>query len=374
MRIYLDNAATTPLCPNVLEAMLPYLKTNFGNPSSTHQEGRTARAAVETARKLIAQVLGASASEIIFTSGGTEASNMAIKCAIRDLGVQRIISSPIEHACVFNTVNRLEKESVEVQFVKIDEYGRANLEHLAELLANNDKKTLVSLMHANNEIGTLNPIEEIAKLCKHHSAYFHTDTVQTIGHLPIDVSSTNISFLTGSAHKLYGPKGVGFLYINKNNNIGTYAEGGGQERKIRSGTENVASIVGLGEALNQATKHLTERKEHISKLRNHLIAELKGHYSDIRFNGDYEGNYLFKTLSVSFKTDTPINMLLFKLDLKGISVSGGSACNSGAVKSSRVLGELNIPEGYQSIRFSFSHFNTKEEIDFTIAQLKEIIK
>jgi cysteine desulfurase len=374
MRIYLDNAATTPLCPDVLEAMLPYLRNNFGNPSSTHQEGRTARAAIETSRKIIARVLGAAPSEIIFTSGGTEASNIAIKCAVRDLGVQRIISSSIEHPCVFNTANNLEAKGIDIQHVKIDQYGRANLEHLAELLANSEKKTLVSLMHANNEIGTLNPIDKIARLCEEYNAYFHTDTVQTIGHLPVDISSTNISFLTGSAHKLYGPKGIGFLYINKNNNIGSYADGGGQERKIRSGTENVASIVGLGKALSEAIKHLTERRQHIEKLRNHLVTELENHYPSIKFNGDYKGQCLFKTLNVSFKTETAINILLFKLDLKGISVSGGAACNSGAVKGSRVLGELNIPKGYQSIRFSFSHFNTKEEIDFSIVQLKEIIK
>lgn len=373
MRIYLDNAATTPLCDDVLEAMLPYLKNNFGNPSSTHQEGRTARAGVECARKIIAQSLGASTSEIIFTSGGTEANNTAIKCAIRDLGVERVISSPIEHSCVYNTVNRLRAEHVDVQYVKTDKYGRADLNDLARLLSESNKKTLVSLMHANNEVGTLNSLEKISQLCDQHKAYFHTDTVQSVGHIPINVSTMNISFLSGSGHKLHGPKGVGFLYINKKNVIDALIDGGGQERKVRSGTENVASIIGMGKALEEAIAHLDERKMQIEAVRKYFIEQLKAHFPETKFNGDYEGDYLFTVLNISFKTNTPVSMLLFKLDLKGISASGGSACNSGAVSESRVLSQLGVPTGYQSVRFSFSHFNTKEEVDYVIEQLKKII-
>lgn len=373
MRIYLDNAATTPLCDDVLEAMLPFLKNNYGNPSSTHQEGRTARAGVERARKIVAQSIHASTSEIFFTSGGTEANNTAIKCAVRDLGVQRIISSPVEHSCVFNTVNRMKEEHIEVELVQLDKYGRADLADLERLLQNSDKKTLVSLMHANNEVGTLNPIQEIGALCAQYDALFHTDTVQSIGHIPIDVTQVNVSFLSGSGHKLHGPKGVGFLYVNKNNNIEAYIDGGGQERKVRSGTENVASIIGLGKALEQAIQYIEERKVHIEAVRSYFIEQLKSNFPDVHINGDYAGQYLFTVLNVSFKTNTPVNMLLFKLDLKGISASGGSACNSGAVKSSRVLSTLGVPEGYHSVRFSFSHFNTKAEVDYTIAQLKEIV-
>jgi cysteine desulfurase len=373
MRIYLDNAATTPLCDEVLQAMLPFLKNNFGNPSSTHQEGRTAKAAIEKARKIIAQSLGAVTSEIIFTSGGTEANNTAIKCAIRDLGVKRIISSPVEHSCVFNTVNRMGSQDIEVIYVKLDQFGRAKTEHLEELLANSSKKTLVSLMHANNEVGTLNPIDKISELCIKYQAYFHTDTVQSVGHIALDVSKLNVHFLSGSGHKLHGPKGVGFLYINKNNSIGALIDGGGQERKMRSGTENVASIVGLGRALEQAIEFLEERRRQIENVRNYFITKLKGNFADIHFNGDYMGDYLFTVLNVSFKTETAVNMLLFKLDLKGISASGGSACNSGAVKSSRVLSKLNVPEGYHSVRFSFSHHNSTEEVDYTISKLLEII-
>lgn len=373
MRIYLDNAATTPLCDEVLEAMLPYLKNNYGNPSSSHQEGRTAKAGIEKARKSIAVALGASTSEIVFTSGGTEANNTAIKCAIRDLNVQRIISSAVEHSCVYNAVNRMGAQNVEVVYVALDKYGRADLKHLQSLLSSSDQKTLVSLMHANNEVGTLNPIQKIGALCQQYGAFFHTDTVQSIGHIPIHLSDLHINFLSGSGHKLHGPKGVGFLYINKTNSIGALIDGGGQERKVRSGTENVASIVGLGKALEVAIHALEKRQEQIEKVRSYFVEQLKKHFPSIHFNGDYQGDYLFTVLNVSFQTDTPVNMLLFKLDLKGISASGGSACNSGAVKGSRVLGVLNVPEGYHSVRFSFSHHNTKKEVDYTIEKLKDIV-
>ncbi|CAA6811440.1 MAG: Cysteine desulfurase (EC [uncultured Aureispira sp.] len=373
MRIYLDNAASTPLSDNVLEAMLPYLKNNYGNPSSAHQEGRTARAAIEKARKVVANAVKASSFEIFFTSGGTEANNTAIKCAVRDLGVQRIISSSVEHSCVLNTAHRMEAEQVEIVFVELEATGRANLDHLEHLLNDRSKKTLVSLMHANNEVGTLNPIDKIGALCKQYNAYFHTDTVQSVGHIPIDVSKLNISFLSGSAHKLHGPKGVGFLYVNKDNLIEAYIDGGGQERNLRSGTENVAGIIGLGKALELATTHLEEHRIKIEGIRTYFIQELQANFPDLLINGDYSGAYLFTILSVAFKSNLPVNMLLFKLDLKGISASGGSACHSGSVSKSRVIKTLGTPDGYHTLRFSFSHLNKKEEIDHVIAQLKEII-
>lgn len=374
MRVYLDNAATTPLSDEVLTTMLPYLKNNYGNPSSTHQEGRTARAGIERARKMVAQSIGALPAEICFTSGGTEANNMAIKCAIRDLGVTRVISSAIEHSCVFNTTNRVRNEEVTVQLVQLDAFGRANLTDLERLLSSSDEKTLVSLMHANNEVGTLNPIAEIGALCQQYDAYFHTDTVQSLGHIPIDVNTLNISFLSGSAHKLHGPKGIGFLYVNKDNPIGAYIDGGGQERQLRSGTENVASIVGFGKALSSAIAALEERHTHIEMVRHYFIQQLERYFPNARINGDYQGQYLYTVLNVSFPSKLPISMLLFKLDLKGVSASGGSACNSGAVTASRVLTALGgALEGYQAVRFSFSHYNTKEEIDYTIQQLRDIL-
>lgn len=374
MRVYLDNAATTPLSDEVLTTMLPYLKNNYGNPSSTHQEGRTARAGIERARKIVAQSISALPVEICFTSGGTEANNMAIKCAIRDLGVTRVISSAIEHSCVFNTTNRVRNEDITVQLVQLDAFGRANLADLERLLSSSDEKTLVSLMHANNEVGTLNPIAEIGALCQQYGAYFHTDTVQSLGHLPIDVNALNISFLSGSAHKLHGPKGIGFLYVNRDNPIGAYIDGGGQERQLRSGTENVASIVGFGKALESAIAELEERQAHIEMVRHYFVQQLEKYFPDARINGDYQGQYLYTVLNVSFPSTLPISMLLFKLDLKGVSASGGSACNSGAVTASRVLTALGgALEGYQAVRFSFSHYNTKEEVDYTIQQLRDIL-
>ena len=373
MRVYFDNAATTPISEEVLDEMMPFLRNNYGNPSSTHQEGRTAKAGIEKARKAIAAALNATTSEIIFTSGGTEANNTAIKCAVRDLGVTRIISSEIEHSCVFNTVNRMGRADIRVEYVKLDGFGRADLDHLTELLQQNKDKTLVSLMHANNEVGTLNAIETIGSLCHQYGALFHTDTVQTVGHIPLDVSSGHYNFISGSGHKLHGPKGVGFLYINKQNAIECLIDGGGQERQMRSGTENVASIIGLGKAISTAIDDLHARMEHIQDVRSYFMDALRHHFPETKFNGDAAGQCLFTVLNVAFKTSTPVNILLFKLDLAGISASGGSACNSGAVGQSRVLGKLNTYAGYESVRFSFSHYNTRDEVDFTIEKLKQIL-
>ncbi|MCH2043880.1 MAG: cysteine desulfurase [Saprospiraceae bacterium] len=375
MRIYLDNAATTPICDEVLNSMLPYLKNHFGNPSSTYAEGRTTRAAIERARKTVANALNATSSEIVFTSGGTEANNTALKSAIRDLGIRRIITSPIEHSCVKNTVKHLEHhQEVSVEYVRLKPTGQADLEHLASLLAADNTKTLVTLMHANNEIGALNDIYKIGELCKKHHALFHTDTVQTIGHLPIDVQKLNVDFLSGSAHKLHGPKGVGFLYINNKNQIGCLIDGGGQERQMRSGTENVASIIGFSKALTLAIDELEERKVQIEMVRTYFMEQLKELLPDVEFNGDPYGQYLFTVLSVAIPTDMPLNMLLFNLDLKGISASGGSACSSGSVQGSYVIRTLGTNTAYKTIRFSFSHYNTKEEIDQVIAVLTDVLK
>jgi cysteine desulfurase len=373
-RIYLDNAATTPIIDEVFEAMLPFLKTHYGNPSSIHAEGRTARAALEKSRRNIAKTIGAAPSEIFFTSGGTEANNTAIKCAVRDLGVKRIISSKLEHACVRNSVLSMQAMDVELVFVNTDAYGRADLNHLSELLKDQSKKTLVSLMHSNNEIGTLNDIEAIARLCETHQAYFHSDTVQTIGYFPIDLKKTPIHFVSGSGHKLYGPKGVGFLYINKNVHLSPLIDGGGQERQMRSGTENVASIVGLGKAVELAQKAMDTHRQHIDQLRAHFVQQLKENFGQIvSFNGDLEREYHYKVLNVNFDTPIASDMLLFKLDLAGISASGGSACSSGAMKGSAVLAALGVADHLRSVRFSFSHMNTIAEIDICIQKLKEIL-
>lgn len=374
-RIYLDNAATTPISAEVFDAMLPFLKEQYGNPSSTHAEGRTARAAVEKSRRNVARIIKAVPAEIFFTSGGTEANNTALKCSVRDLGVRRIISSTIEHSCVRNSMAALLRDDcIEIQYVNIDKFGRADLNHLQELLTD-DVKTLVSLMHSNNEIGTINDIGAIAELCKQHQALFHTDTVQTLGYFDIDVQKTPIHFLSGSAHKLHGPKGVGFLFVNKNIHIAPLIDGGGQERTLRSGTENVPGIIGFGKAVEIAENTSSLWEQEISALKTYFILRLKDAFADkISFNGDCFGKSHFKVLSVNFDTTVAADMLMFKLDLAGISVSGGSACSSGALKASSVISALGVPDKLRTVRFSFSHYNSKEELDYTVSTLKAIIK
>ncbi len=374
MRVYLDNAATTPLSEEVLEAMLPYLKQHYGNPSSIHADGRKARTAVEDARKIVANCLNASLGEIFFTSGGTESNNMALKCAVRDLGVQRIISSKLEHHCVLHALESLENEQdIDIVFVRTDDKGRIDIAHLEALLQDQSKPTLVSLMYANNEIGTLLDVEKVSTLCKDNKALFHSDTVQAVGQFPIDVQQTYYSFLSGSAHKFHGPKGTGFIYINADNIIKTYLNGGSQERNMRPGTENIAGITGLATALQIACTHQEERRTYIDDLRTYFIEQLQSNFSDIHFNGDYDGQYLHKVLSVSFPPNPKTDLIVFSLDIAGVSVSGGSACSSGVESASHVLGALQADDLRKTVRFSFSHYNTKEEIDFTIEKLKEIL-
>ncbi len=374
-RIYLDNAATTPISKTVLQVMLPFLQNNFGNPSSIHAEGRIARAAVEKSRRNIGRLINALPSEIFFTSGGTEANNTVLKNSVRDLGVKRIISSPLEHACVRNSVLSLERDAnIEKVYVKTDKYGRADLEDLEKLLSQGTK-TLVSLMHSNNEIGTLNDIEKIAQLCQENNALFHTDTVQTYGYYDIDVKKIPVHFLSGSAHKLYGPKGIGFLYINSNVQIKPFIDGGGQERTLRSGTENVAGIVGFGKAAEEAENNKANRVQYILELKKHFISLLNHELSEkVSFNGDFDGLSHCKVLSVNFETDVTADMLMFKLDLAGISVSGGSACSSGAMKASSVISALGVSEKLKTVRFSLSHHNTIEELGQTVKKIKEILK
>ncbi len=374
MRVYFDNAATTPLDPIVIEAMTKVMQENYGNPSSIHREGRTSRSIIEKARKAIANSINASIGEIFFTSGGTESTNMALKCSVRDLGVQRIITSRMEHHCVLHTVESLEKtHGITLEFVDIDQCGRVDYDQLAALLENSDKKTLVSLMHANNEIGTVADMDKISTICQAHGALYHSDTVQTMGHFPIDVEKTKINFLTGAAHKFHGPKGVGFVYINGESMIKPYIDGGAQERNMRGGTENFYGIVGLAKALELAVDGMAEKHTHINGLRQYLKDQLNQNFDDIQFNGCQE-NYLYTVLSVSFPPHPKSDMMMLNLDISGISASGGSACSSGAEKGSHVLASINAAADRKTIRFSFSHFNTKEEIDFLVEKLKNIIE
>lgn len=372
MRIYLDNAATTPLDPTVIAAMTEALTNLYGNPSSIHADGRNARAAIEEARKKVAKLLNASIGEIFFTSGGTEANNMVLKNAVRDLGVRRIISSPLEHHAVLHTLHSLKKTTdIVVEMVEIDEKGHVSLENLEHLLRGSDLKTLVSLMHANNEIGTMIDLDAVSKMCVQHNAFFHSDTVQTMGFYPIDVSNTKIHFLNGSAHKFHGPKGVGFVYINAESMIKPFIDGGSQERNMRGGTENTAGIIGLATALELAYQNMESRRAKIIELRNLLKINLLEQFKDIDFIGDTEGGN-YKILNVSFPNSAKSELMLFNLDIAGISASGGSACSSGAEGGSHVLDALAVDPSRKCIRFSFSHLNTEDDVLFLIEKLKKM--
>lgn len=374
-RVYFDNAATTPVSEEVINAMLPVLRGQYGNPSSIHAEGRSVRAALESARKTVAQAIGAGTGEIFFTSGGTESNNMAIKCAVRDLGVQRIISSPTEHHCGTHAIETVKAvNGVEVVWLPVNALGRIDYQDLENALANgNGKKTLVSLMHANNEIGTMIDLARVSELCRQYGALLHTDTVQTIGHFPINVQQTPVNFLSGAAHKFHGPKGVGFIYINPDSPIKPFIDGGAQERNMRGGTENVYGIVGLAKALDLATKELAERTARIIDVRNYLKNRLIEEFDDIKFNGDIDGDSLYTVLNVAFPPNPKNELLLLSLDIAGVSCSGGSACSSGSEKGSHVLEAIGAAVDRKSIRFSFSHYNTREEVDFVIEKLKTIL-
>ncbi|MBI1227643.1 MAG: aminotransferase class V-fold PLP-dependent enzyme [Bacteroidetes bacterium] len=375
MRIYLDNAATTPLLPEVIDAMTNLMREQYGNPSSIHAEGRAMRAVIEEARKKVAKLIGASIGEVFFTSGGTESSNMALKCAVRDLGVTRIISSPTEHHCVLHTLEVLENQGISLEMLNVDEHGRLDYRQLEMLLQNGaDQRTLVSLMHANNEIGTLSDMEQISQLCEKYDAFYHSDTVQTMGHFPFDVSKTKIHFLTGGAHKFHGPKGCGFIYINHAAMLKPFIDGGGQERNMRGGTENAYGIVGLAKALELACENMTAHRSHIEGLRSYLKQQLLDNFEDIQINGDYDGSSLYTVLSVSFPPSAKSDLLLLHLDIAGISASGGSACSSGAEAGSHVLTAIGADPNRKTIRFSFSHLNTKEEMDALVEKLKSMLE
>lgn len=374
-RVYLDNAATTPMHPEVLEAMLPYMTERFGNPSAIHSFGRETRSAIERSRKVIAEALGASTGEIFFTSGGTESNNMAIKNAVEHLNVKRIITTPIEHHCVLHTTEYLrDMGRVKVEFVAVDEKGRPDLNHLEDLLKANSVHTLVSVMHANNEIGTLNDIQAIGALCKSHGALFHSDTVQTFAHLPIDVRQLGLHFMAGSAHKFHGPKGCGFVYISSDTTIPPYIHGGSQERNMRAGTENVYGIVGLGKAVEIAMAHMESDRRHIESLRNRMIAKFKSALPEVDFNGDYQGSCLYTVLSVSLPPTEYTDMVLYNLDMAGIAASAGSACSSGSAKASHVLEAIRAHRDRPAVRFSFSKFTTEEDVDYAVEKTTEVVR
>ena len=373
-RIYFDNAATTSLDPEVLDAMMPYLTTHFGNPSSIYSYGRESRMAIENARKSVAKTLNAHPAEIFFTSGGTESSNTAITAAVRDLGCKHIISSVIEHHATTHTVEHLfHSGEAAVSYVKLLPNGHIDLEDLEKLLAGSEEKCLVTLMHANNEIGNMLDIHAVGELCKLYNAIFHSDTVQTVGHFPFDLRNTPVHFITGAGHKFHGPKGVGMLYINENVKIKPFLHGGSQERNMRAGTENLYGIIGFAKALQMATENYEKDSAYIKGLKLYMIEKLKKNIKGVAFNGDSLGTSLYAVLSASFPKTEKSEMILFNLDINHICASGGSACTSGADQGSHVIRAINNNPNQVTVRFSFSKHNNREEIDTVVEKLKELI-
>ena len=373
MRVYFDNAATTPIDPEVLKEMYRVMENYYGNPSSIHSHGREVRALIEKSRRTIAGLLHASPSEIFFTSGGTEADNTAIRCGIEDHGIRHAISSPIEHHAVIHTLEAMEKAgTIKLSYVDVDSKGNVDHDHLEQLLKTNGR-SFVSLMHANNELGTLNDLHRIGDLCEQYDALFHSDTVQTVGHYAHDLRSLKLHFMVCAAHKLHGPKGIGFLYVNHKIKIKPFIYGGSQERNMRGGTENVYGIVGQAKALELAYAKMDEHREHIQALKAYMIQQLKANIPGVEFNGETDPEKsLYTVLNVSFPCTDLADMMLLNLDIAGISASGGSACSSGTDIGSHVLNAIGSQASRPSVRFSFSKFNTREEIDHTVAKLREL--
>lgn len=372
MRVYLDNAATTPIDKEVLKSVYEVMESHYGNPSSIHAHGREVRTLIEKARKSVATLLHASPSEFFFTSGGTEADNMAIRCSILDYGIKNVITSAIEHHAVLHSLQALESSGlIQLNYVNIDERGSIDYQHLEELLDTHER-SFVSLMQANNELGTLTDIERVGELCEKYNAIFHCDTVQSMGHYLHDLNKLKVHFLVCAAHKLHGPKGVGFLYINHKIKINPMIFGGSQERNMRGGTENVYGIVGLAKALEVAYAEMQEHHQYIQGLKSYMIDQLRINIPGIEFNGETDPEKsLYTVLNVSFPEMEMAEMLLFSLDIAGISASGGSACSSGTNIGSHVLNGIQANPNRPAVRFSFSKYNSKEEIDYVIVKLKE---
>jgi len=372
----LDNAATTPLSPEVIDEMVNVMKVNYGNPSSTHSFGQEAKILIEKVRREIADYLKVTPAEIIFTSCGTESNNMIIKSCVEHLGVERIITSPLEHKCVAESVMDMKKrKNVEVVYLRPNQKGDLDDEKLEELLKTSDKKTLVSLMHANNEVGNIMDIERVAKICKENNALFHSDTVQTVAHLDLDFSKIPLDFASCSAHKFHGPKGSGFAFVRKSTGLKGIITGGPQERSLRAGTENVCGIAGLGKALELSMKNLEQYSKHIQEIKDYAIERFSKEIPNVKFNGrsSEKENSLYTVLSVLLPYKNPLIGL--QLDMQGIAISQGSACSSGASKPSMVMMMLlseDEMENCTPLRISFSHLTTKTDIDQLIAALKEI--
>ena len=378
--VYFDNAATTSIRPEVLDSMTEVMRKTHGNPSSTHAPGRKAKGLIENARKTIAAMLNVTAGEIVFTSGGTEADNLILNSAVRDLGIKHIITSTIEHHAVIHTVEQLQKMfDIKVSHVDILPDGNLDMEHLGQLLENSEEKTLVSLMHINNEIGNMLDLDAVCALCEKHDVLFHSDMVQSVGHYEVDLKETPVDFIAASAHKFHGPKGIGFAYIKKNSGLRPLIFGGGQERGARAGTEPVHNIVGMEKALKIAYENLDKERAQIEKLKTYFMDRLKTEIPHATLNGTCgtkdKSTYTLLNVCLPVPPEKSL-MLLFQMDLKGIACSKGSACQSGSDQGSHVLNAFLGEEDKNkpSVRFSFSHENTTEEVDYTIDVLKEFIE
>ena len=378
-KIYFDNAATTEISEKVISEMMKAMKVNYGNPSSTHSHGRNSKTILELSRKTIAEKFNVNPKEIIFTSGGTESNNMIIKTVVIAQNIKRIISTKIEHKAVLNSIKSIAKErSITILFLDVDEYGLPNKQQLIEYLENSDEKTLVSLMHINNETGTMIDLEEFGKICKSNNALFHSDTVQTIGHYNIDLDKIDIDFMTCSAHKFHGPKGVGFAYIKNGQTVKPFIEGGAQERGYRGGTESIHNIVGLKTAIDISYENLENDSKKVKELKDHFIKTVMKRIPETKINGKHninESSYAILNLCLPIKSDKK-TILNFKLDLAGISCSSGSACQSGSSQPSHVLSEMLSDDDMKkiSLRFSFSKFNTIKEVDYVVEFLKNFVE
>lgn len=374
IKVFFDNAATTPMATEVIDVMTDIMKNHYGNPSSQHSFGRSTRSIIETSRKKIANFLNTSPGNIFFTSGGTEADNMAIRCGIKDHKITHAITSKLSHHAVLHPLQELEKSGViKLSYVEVNENGQVSLSNLKELLESHPR-TFVSILHANNEIGTIQDITAIGDVCQEHNAIFHSDTVQTMAHYRYDLQKINVDFIAASAHKFHGPKGIGFVYISDNIKISPLLSGGSQERNMRAGTENLIGIAAISHAMEMAYEKMEEETEYIKAIKSHMIAELKKHIPQVKFNGmcDDIDNSLYTVLSCSFPETPMAEMLLFNLDIKGIACSGGSACTSGSNKGSHVIQEINPNSKRPSVRFSFSKYNTIEEVDYVVDVLKSL--
>jgi len=374
MKVYLDNASTTPIAPEIIELMSDMMKSHFANPSSIHSFGRESKIIVEKARKTIANLLNTSPGSIFFTSGGTEADNMAINCAIQDYKIKHVITSRISHYAVLYPLQDLaQRKKIQLSYVDIDKNGIISLSHLRELLENHSR-SFVSIMHANNEIGTIQDLKQIGSICKEYNAIFHSDTVQTIAHYPFDMQSIDVDFMAASAHKFHGPKGIGFIYISEKMKISPLLRGGAQERNMRAGTENVYGIAGLAMAMEMAYENLEEETLYIKGLKQYMIEKLQNEINDVQFYAKCTDmdNSLYTVLSCHFPETDISELLVFNLDILGVACSGGSACSSGTSKGSHVLAEITPDNKRPGIRFSFSKYNTKADIDFAVTKLKEL--